>query len=252
MTIVFPPRLTASAEAIRATAVQRGLATVQLSTFAVPAGLTAEHLHAGPGFADAVAGKLDIALLEAPADWLARLPRALVRRRVEAVPISHAWQLRSPAFIKSPNDKNIKAMIYSDGTRLPGSDAVDADTVVLVSDLIDLSSEHRLFILDGQIHAASQYAEGGRLHIAEAPADALAFGVELLAEVGASLPSAVVIDVGDTEDGWAVIEPNAAWASGCYQAAPEQVLDVVLRAALPAGRVLDRDRPFVRNHVAVP
>ncbi len=227
---------------------RRGLPAVQLPTFTVPADLTAEHLHAGPDFADAVANKLGIALLEAPADWLARLPPLLIRRRIESVPIRDAWQLRSPAFIKSPNDKSIKAMIYSDGTRLPGSDAVDADTLVLVSDLIDFTSEYRLFVLDGQVHAASQYAEDGRLYIADVSADALAFGKELLAEVGASLPSAVVIDIGDTSDGWAVIEANAAWASGCYHADPDRVLDVVLRAALPIGALLDRDKPFLRNH----
>lgn len=237
-------------QAVRMAAEHRGLATVRLPTFDVPPGLAAEHLHAGPEFADAVASRLGIALLEAPVDWLARLPRGLTRRRIAAVPIRQAWQLRSPAFIKSPNDKRIKAMIYSDGTRLPGPDAVDADTVVLVSNLIDFISEHRLFVLDGQVHAASQYAEDGRLHIADAPADALAFGKELLAEIGANVPSAVVVDIGDTADGWVVIEANAAWASGCYHADPDQVLDVVLRAALPVGRVLDRDKPFLRNDVA--
>lgn len=252
MTVVFPPRLTASARVIRAAAERRGVGTVQLPTFAVPAGLTAEHLHAGPDFADTVAPHLGIALLEAPADWLARLPYALIRRRITAVPIREAWQLRTPAFIKSPNDKMIKAMIYSDGTRLPGSDAVDGDTVVLVSDLIDFTTEHRLFTLDGQVHAASQYADAGRLHMADVSPDALAFGKELLAQVGMSLPSAVVIDIGDTANGWAVIEANAAWASGRYHADPDRALDVVLRAAVPHGAVLDRDKPFLRNTVARP
>jgi hypothetical protein len=52
-------------------------------------------------------------------------------------------------------------MIYSDGTRLPGSDAADPDTVVLISDIVGFTSEHRLLILDGQVHAGSQYAEDG-------------------------------------------------------------------------------------------
>lgn len=133
VTVVFPPRLTASARAIRAAAERRGVDTVQMPTFTVPAGLTAEHLHAGPDFADTVAPHLGIALLEAPADWLPRLPHELIRRRITAMPIREAWQLRTPAFIKSPNDKTIRAMIYSDGTRLPGSDAVDGDRRVLLA-----------------------------------------------------------------------------------------------------------------------
>ena len=39
---------------------------------------------------------------------------------------------------------------------------------------------------------------------------------ELLATAGESLPSAIVVDVGRDDAGrWAVIEANAAWASGC-------------------------------------
>ncbi|MEU7923213.1 hypothetical protein [Micromonospora zamorensis] len=36
---------------------------------------------------------------------------------------------------------------------------------------------------------------------------------------------------------WAVIEANAAWASGAYLADPDLVLDVVLQAASPTALV---------------
>lgn len=71
----------------------------------------AVHLHAGPTFADAVAPALGIAPLEAPADWLARLPYAFTRREIRALPIGEAYLLRRPAFIKSPNDKSISALV---------------------------------------------------------------------------------------------------------------------------------------------
>ena len=77
---MLPPRLTDSAIALRQAAQRRGLDTVQLPTFEVPHGLRAEHVHAGPRFADAVASTLGIALLEAPADWLANLPETWTRR----------------------------------------------------------------------------------------------------------------------------------------------------------------------------
>jgi hypothetical protein len=48
MTVVLPPRLTASAETLRGAAHQRGLRTVRLPTFELPAGLRAENVHAGP------------------------------------------------------------------------------------------------------------------------------------------------------------------------------------------------------------
>lgn len=205
------------------------------------------HLHAGPSFADVVAPALGIALLEAPADWLARLPRALTRREVRAMPIGEAYRLRRPAFVKSPNDKSISALVYADGSRLPGPDAVDPATVVLVSDVLTFAVEHRLHLLDGAVHAAGQYAEAGRLRLGPPDGDALAFGQDVLAAAGKTLPSAIVVDVGRDDEGrWAVIEANAAWASGCYSADPDRALDTVLRAAGPATDLSPHDRAFVR------
>ncbi|WP_312018596.1 ATP-grasp domain-containing protein [Streptomyces sp. I05A-00742] len=246
-TLVLPPRLTASAEAVRDAARRRGMRTEQLPGFTVPAGLRAQHLHAGPGFADAVAPVLGIAPLEAPVDWLARLPRAFTRREVLAMPLGEAHALRRPAFVKSPNDKGIRAMVYADGSRLPGPDAVDPATPVLVSDVVEFTVEHRLFVLDGAVRGGSRYGERGRLALGPLAPEAARFGAELLAAHGDTLPSAVVVDVGTVEGHWAVIEANAAWASGLYTTEPDTALDVVLRAAGPDAAVAARDRPFVRG-----
>ncbi|MEE1751567.1 ATP-grasp domain-containing protein [Streptomyces sp. SP18CS02] len=247
MTLVLPPRLTASAEALRDAARRRGLRTVRLPTFDVPAGLAATHLHAGPSFADAVAPRLGIAPLEAPADWLTRLPKEYTRRDIRVMPIQEAYRLRRPAFIKSPNDKGIPALVYTDGSRLPGPDAVDPQTPVLVSDVVEFTTEHRLYLFGGVVHTGSRYAQRGRLDPGPLPADAAAFGAALLAACGDTLPTAIVVDVGEVDGHWAVIEANAAWASGMYHADPQHVLDVVLAAAGPATSVTERNRPFLRH-----
>ncbi|MFD3513349.1 ATP-grasp domain-containing protein [Streptomyces sp. NPDC058657] len=247
-TFVLPPRLTASAQTMRATAQERGLATVQLATFDVPAELRAGHLHAGPAFADRVAPTLGIGLLEAPQDWLARLPRTWTGRDIVAMPLREAYEIRRPAFIKSPNDKQIRAMVYGDGSRLPGPDEMNAmTTVVLVSDVVEFSAEYRLYLLDGAVYTGSRYAQRGRLSLGPLSAEAAAFGTDLLAECGQTLPSAIVIDVGQTEGRWVVIEANAAWASGMYTSDPPRALDVLLRAAAPADTIPTRDRPFLRS-----
>ncbi|MFE3518208.1 ATP-grasp domain-containing protein [Streptomyces sp. NPDC059166] len=182
-----------------------------------------------------------------PPDWLARLPDAFVRREIRAVPIREAYALRRPAFVKSPNDKSIPALVYTDGSRLPGPDAVDPGTVVLVSDIVVLDVEYRLFLLDGQVHTGSRYAASGRLALAPLSASAEAFGRDLLAATGHTLPSAIVVDVGRDDAGrWMVVEANAAWAAGCYASDPERALDVVLRAAGPAALLSGRDAAFVR------
>ncbi|MEW1587723.1 ATP-grasp domain-containing protein [Micromonospora vinacea] len=79
------------------------------------------------------------------------------------------------------------------------------------------------------------------------PPDALAFGTDLVAGFGHTLPSAVVVDVGLVDGRWAVVEANAAWASGAYVADPDLVLDVVLRAAGPTASVTASDRQFIRR-----
>ncbi|MEV5505310.1 ATP-grasp domain-containing protein [Streptomyces orinoci] len=246
MTLLLPPRLTASAQAVRTAARQRGLRTVQLPDFTVPPGLRARHLHAGPGFADAVAPALGIALLEAPPDWLTGLPWEYTRREIRAMPIAEAYRLRRPAFVKSPNDKGIPARVYTDGSRLPGPDAVDPRTPVLVGDVAEFTAEYRLHVLDGRVHTGARYAQHGRLAPGPLADGALAFGAGLLAGYGHTLPSAIVVDIGLTGGHWAVVEANAAWASGIYTADPGRALDVVLRAAGPEETVSERDRPYRR------
>ncbi|MFC8230733.1 ATP-grasp domain-containing protein [Streptomyces sp. NPDC057287] len=249
MPLVLPPRLTASARSLRDTARRRGLDTVELTGHEVPPELCDgdAYLHAGPSFADAVAPALGVAPLQAPADWLARLPVAFLGREIRAVPIREAYGLRRPVFVKSPNDKGIPALVYTDGSRLPGPDAVDPETVVLVSDVVVFEAEYRLYLLDGRVHTGSRYAASGRLRLEPLSTDARAFGTEVLAAVGDTLPSAIVADVGVTDAGrWAIVEANAAWASGCYASDPDRALDVVLRAAGPAAHLTERDSAFVR------
>ena len=118
---------------------------------------------------------------------------------------------------------------------------------MLVSDIVEFTAEYRLHVLDAVVYAGSQYAVHGRLHLGPPSTEALAFGADLIAGYGHTLPSAIVVDVGLVEGYWAVIEANAAWASGAYVADPDLVLDVVLRAASPTASATARDRQFVRR-----
>ncbi|MET9465087.1 ATP-grasp domain-containing protein [Streptomyces sp. NPDC006544] len=217
----------------------------------------AVHWCGGPVAGARVAGPLGIGLLEPPDDWLAGLPGWATGRRVRLTCLAEARAaLRGPAFVKPPREKSFPAAVYADGAALP---PLPADTPVLVSEVVEFAVEYRLFLLDGEIAAASRYAVHGRLDPApldEDPraADVRAFAARLLAEAGGGLPGAVTVDVGiiggagGSGNGRpAVVEANMAWFSNCYAADPERVLDVVLRAAGPRERVADRDLPFLRG-----
>jgi hypothetical protein len=257
-TLVFSPRANETSQVLAPAAHRRGLLTEHLTGWRVPEGFTIggpAHLYAGPLFADAVAADLGVACLEPPDDWLTLLPSSATRRRIRLTTMAEAWQLRVPTFVKPPNDKSFPARVYREGGHLPGPDAVDADTPVLLSDPVRFTAEFRLHVLDGRIVAASQYAIDGDLAVAPAadhPAapTVLSFGAALARDWAESLPSAVVIDVGLLDDSGrlhpAAIEANAAWAAGHYAAEPDPVLETVLRAAGPIAELADSDRRFRR------
>ncbi|MFD9865365.1 ATP-grasp domain-containing protein [Streptomyces alboflavus] len=79
--------------------------------------------------------------------------------------LREAYALRRPAFIKSPKGKGIRALVYADGSWLPGPEQLDPYTPVLVSDVVEFTAEYRLHVLDGKVHTGSQYAEHGKLHL---------------------------------------------------------------------------------------
>ncbi|MEH0421669.1 ATP-grasp domain-containing protein [Streptomyces sp. B21-083] len=252
-TLFLSPRVTATGHALADAARRRGMRTEVLREWRVPEEWGAAEgatLYAGPLFADAVAAGLGLGLLEAPPDWLARLPYELTHREIEFSTVAEARQLRRPAFVKPPNDKSFPARVYPDGSRLPGPDAVDDSTPVLVSDIVTFDVEYRLFLLDGEVRTGSRYLAQGELDavpLDEDPrrAEVLAFAGRLASP---TLPSAVVVDVGLLAGGseWAVVEANAAWASGHYACDPAAALDVVLHAARPEGEFGPADRAFLR------
>ncbi|MFI5530443.1 ATP-grasp domain-containing protein [Kitasatospora sp. NPDC051853] len=247
--LLLAPRINETGLQLLTRARFRGLTAHTATRWEAPewlAELRPAHLYGGPLFADVVAGVLGVAPLEPPDDWLTTLPRELLGRQVTVTTLAEARGLRRPAFLKPPNDKLFAARVHPDGSGLPGPDALDDDTPVLVSDVVTFATEYRLFVLDGTVRAASRYAVGGDLAVSpEVPPAALAFAAEVLATGG--LPSAAVVDVGQLADGsWAVVEANPAWASGGYACDPDAVLDVVLRAAGPAESLTPADRRYVR------
>ncbi|MGW4894900.1 ATP-grasp domain-containing protein [Kitasatospora sp. NPDC004240] len=271
--LLLAPRINETGLQLLTAARRRGLRAHTATAWRTPGELLGSpaHLYGGPLFGDAVGLELGLALLEPPNDWLPGLPYGLTRRTVGLTTLAEARRLRRPAFLKPPNDKLFPARVHPDGTGLPGPDALEDDTPVLVSEVVRFRREYRLFLLDGRVRTGSRYLLDGSLSVAPLDGDpyrgrVLAFADEVLAASGGTLPSAVVIDVGLVEDHrgdlvpdggrsgddvdgpgrWAVVEANPAWASGGYASDPDGVLDVVLRAAGPADDLAEADRPFCR------
>jgi hypothetical protein len=153
--------------------------------------------------------------------------------------LGQARRLPSPAFVKPPNDKSFPARVYA-GTELPRD--YPEETPVLIAEVVRWEREFRCFVLDRRLRTFSVYLRDGELqrengfaHSGEEERELRSFLGELLADAEVDLLRTAVLDVGVIEDrGWAVVEQNAAWGSGLYGCDPEQVLEVLRRAAVPA------------------
>ncbi|GAA1528267.1 hypothetical protein GCM10009730_41850 [Streptomyces albidochromogenes] len=225
-TLALSPHVTATGRALAAAARRRGLGCETLREWRAPDGPHGiGSLYAGPRFADAVAGGLGLGLLEAPADWLATLPYELTGRGIEFTTVARARALRRPAFVKPPNDKSFPARVYPDGSGLPGPDAMDDDTPVLVGDVVAFTAEYRLFVRDGAVLTGSRYAVRGVLDVVPLEEDerrdeVVDFAALVLAPGVPPLPSAVVLDVGAVDGRWAVVEATRPGRAGTTRATP--------------------------------
>jgi hypothetical protein len=246
-TLILPPRYTPDSIAVSQAAARAGWGVERLPSWRVP-----DHLKGGevvlygePLFAAVVADDLGVSLLEPSPGWLAGLPRELTRRPVRLATLAEARTLTRPTFVKPAQDKCFPARVYESGQELPGKDVLPGTTPVLTAGPVDWQVEFRCFSLDGEVVTLSPYWRDGRLAQAEDGSwgatenellGAREFATAVLRDPRASLPQAIVLDVGIIRgEGWAVVEANAAWGSGIYGCDPDQVLRVIRRACGTAG-----------------
>jgi hypothetical protein len=154
--------------------------------------------------------------------------------------LGEARRVSDRSFIKPAEEKCFEARIYSSGAELPAPGPLPENLAVLVQEIVEWSLEFRCFVLDRRVVAASAYWRDGQL--AQAPDEgwtaseqemqtATRFCEAVLRDPSVEVPEAIVLDVGIIrEQGWAVIECNAAWGSGIYGCDPAQVLRVLRRA----------------------
>jgi hypothetical protein len=197
-------------------------------------------IYGEPLFASLVAQTLNLHLVEPPLDWLPRLPQQRRGREVRLTTLADARTLRERAFIKPADAKCFEARVYESGNELPAPGPLPEDLPVLVQGIVNWTVEYRCFVVDRAVATASAYWRDGALAKAEDGTwierepelrAAIQFCQQFMADPMVSMPDAAVVDVGIIENcGWAVVECNAAWASGTYGCDPLEVLRVLRRA----------------------
>lgn len=237
-TLVLSPRHTEDSQRLWRAAGRLGWRTERLTSWRIPPDLRSVPepvIYVEALMAPSMAEEFGITLVEPPDDWLPRLPDEYRRRAVRLTTLGKARTNPDPRFVKPPNDKSFTAGVYR-GDEL--SKEFPDDLPVLVADVVTWEKEYRCFILDRQLQTFSIYLrhwvlqkENGFASTDEEDAEVTAFVNGVLADPRVVLPKAVVMDVGVIDGrGWAVVELNAAWASGLYGCDEAKVLGVLRHA----------------------
>jgi hypothetical protein len=256
--LILPPRISDDSVKLWRAAGRIGWDVERLATWRLPFELSDQRgrdvvLDGGLRFL--IADELDVALLEAPLDWLTTVPPEHLRRAIHFTTLADARRHPVRAFFKSADEKGFPPGVYDPGA-LPASELLPPETPVLISDPVEMEVEFRCFVLDRRVRTLSPYLRGGsRVETEQGDwpasdgefAAAEAFAQTVLADVRVRVPPAVVLDVARLPDGgWVVIEVNPCWGSGVYGCDPGQVLAVIRRACVPRNRLTDEDRRWLR------
>jgi hypothetical protein len=259
-TLILPARYTSDSILLSEEAVEARWQVERLQVWRPPLSLreTVAAIYGEPLFGAVIAQELSLVLLEPTLGWLAEIPRRYLLRDVTFTTLDEGKRLRRPAFVKPADDKCFPAGVYQDGAGLRVSDLLSSTTPVLISDPVVWDIEVRFFILNKRISTFSIYSQLGtlvpegeaRLWTKEPEAiEAIEFCNRLITDSAVSLPPSVAIDIGRIDNsGWAVIEANAAWASGIYGCEPRKVLDVIERACVKRENVTGADKVWVREN----
>ncbi len=189
-------------------------------------------------FAPTLARQLGLELIGTPESWLPALPEEYRRRDVRLTTLAEVPNLQCPLFVKPPNEKSFPAKVYDDVESLLTDYA--PETAVLVASPVEWTAEFRCFCLDGRARTLSPYLRHGELCRSDGFAathdereEARDFAERVLRDARVQVPRAIVLDVGTIADeGWAVVEANAAWGSGIYGCDPDEVLNVIEHATV--------------------
>lgn len=203
----------------------------------------------GHWVARAAASGVELPVLSAGADWLANLTRtaagraALGNRHVavsEAAGVpglmdSLGWE-RAHVKLPEVKDDRYPALVRDTGDVVSdlASGKLGPNTLVQISEVVNLGDEARMFVARGEVTAASWYRRDGVWHdepewdSGVLPDESLVGGVEsLLAPLSA--PPGFVVDVSVNGDGAPVIlEANASWSSNPYDCDPTGVFESIV------------------------
>ncbi len=262
-TLVLSRRYSDDSNALWRAAIEAGWDVERLMTYSPETTLASREpvVYGETLLADAVGGPLELELLEPSHLWLPRLPLPYRKREVRLTTLAEARSLPARRFVKPVDEKVFAAGVYDDGSGIDPTRDFPDSSGVLIAQPVCFTFEARAFVLERSVASLSAYVREGDIArdaagewpLSESEREgALDFLSRMLADPAVESPAAVVIDVGLMEEGWAVVEANACWASGLCGCDPREVLPVIRRASVPAAGATSDDRRWSRRaHLSV-
>jgi hypothetical protein len=171
--------------------------------------------------------KLGFDLCTPADDLILSLPHTALKRKIQKRLLREAEYFQYPLFVKPVVPKLFAACVYASLAELRDEcHGLDGDTALFTATAVTFMAEARTFILDGKVLDCALYE--GAANIDEAAAAATEFAYCAL------LPRALVLDIGLIKDqGWAVVEMNAAWGAGLNGCQAERIWPCIAAASGP-------------------
>lgn len=241
-TLILPPFYGEDSVRMAQAAARAGWDTQRLDSWDVPPEKKWPDpvLYGEAMFAETVAPKLGVRLMEPHPTALARMPRRFVRRVVELGTLGEARKKKGRWLIRPATPKRIfPKKIYYDGAGLPDPRSLPDATPVQLGEVVEYEREHRFFAIDGVPVTFSPFRVRGALARVgdrwqfdeKVDGGAQDFMRELLVDCVGFLPSATVVDLGFRLGLWEVADlvcPAEAPLLGCSE---DKALPVVRRAS---------------------
>lgn len=230
LVLLIPERANADLDAFASVWEQHGGEVLRLGRFWDPPALDVKNLrvYGGTSFVTVLQKKLGIELCTPAEDLILSLPPEALKRQIEKRRLGEIEHLQYPVFVKSVTPKLFGARVYGSlETLRKECQGLDIDTPIFTSSVVSFVAEARTFILDGKVLDCAFYE--GRGNIKDAASAAAGFARS------PNLPSALVLDVGLIKDqGWAVVELNAAWGAGFNGCRADRIWQCIAAASDPA------------------
>jgi hypothetical protein len=256
-TLILSPRFTPDSVSLRRAALEQNWQVERLNSYRIPEDLKEKQIcvYGEALFTGLVAQELNHVLLEVPANWLMKVPKAYLLRDIEFSTLAEARKISEPRFIKPAEGKFFAAKVYQNGDELPPKGSQAEGMPVYMAEPVKWLKEFRCFILEGQLETFSVYSRNGELAetndewpmsswpmTTDEVTAVQTFCEKILNDVQIAMPPAFVLDIGEIEGrAWAVIEANPVWASGIYGAEPAKILPLLKRSCIPADELTNKD-----------